>query len=239
MQSHRNRPDERQGVFETMLVLDGRPVELAAHMARLRASLQALFGADVPPGAEDRVTDGARGIGVGRLRLTIAPGDPRLTADVTATPVDPAIVFPAFRDGARLKPISVPGGWGPHKWADRGPLAAGEGNGSVPLVLDHDGTVLEGSRANVFIVEGGTIVTPPADGRILPGVTRARLLELLGAREEVIPVARLVDADEVFLSGSVRGVEPVTACAGGRVWEDGPVARATAEELRRHWEGEQ
>lgn len=226
-------------MFETFLVLDGRPVELDAHMTRLRASLDAVFGSPLPPRAEEAVLDGARDIAVGRLRLTVAPnGAGVLAVDVRAAPIDPSIVFPAFSSGARLAPLLLPGGWGAHKWADRGPLETAEADGSVPLVVDHDGTVLEASRANVFIVEDGTFVTPPADGRILPGVTRARLIGLLGAREEIVSLDRLTEADEVFLSGSVRGVEPVSACAGTQVWTPGTYTQTSATELRRHWEGQ-
>jgi para-aminobenzoate synthetase/4-amino-4-deoxychorismate lyase len=221
-------------VFETLLVVDGRPVELAAHLERLAASLHALFGADVPAGTDDAAHAAAGDVELGRLRLTVAPnGSGGLATAVRAAPVEPAIVFPAA--GVCVDPLLVPGGWGAHKWADRGPLAAAESDASIPLVVDHDDGVLEASRANVFIVESGTITTPPTDGRILPGVTRARLLSLLDAREEVISLQRLTAADEVFLSGSVRGVEPVAVCRRVRVWEPGPVTRAAADALRRHW----
>jgi para-aminobenzoate synthetase/4-amino-4-deoxychorismate lyase len=224
-------------VFETFLVRDGRPVELGAHMARLRASLGALFAAPVPAGAHDAVLDRARGIELGRLRLTVAPnGSDVLRLDVRTAAVDPGIVFPAH--GARLVELVVPGGWGAHKWADRELLDAGAAEGSVPLVVDYDGTVLEASRANLFIVEDGRVVTPPCDGRILPGVTRARVIELLGAREEIVSLDRLAEADEVFLSGAVRGIEPVSACEGARVWAVGSLTAAAAAELRRYWEEE-
>ena len=42
------RPDEREGVFETILVLDERPIELDAHLARLAASVRILYGEDPP-----------------------------------------------------------------------------------------------------------------------------------------------------------------------------------------------
>jgi branched-subunit amino acid aminotransferase/4-amino-4-deoxychorismate lyase len=45
----RRRPDPQQGVFETLLVLNGRPIELDAHLARLEASLKALFPDRVAP----------------------------------------------------------------------------------------------------------------------------------------------------------------------------------------------
>jgi para-aminobenzoate synthetase/4-amino-4-deoxychorismate lyase len=237
MTAHGSRPDRQRGVFETFQVRDGRPVELGAHMARLRASLGALYGAQVPDGARDSVIERSRGLRLGRVRLDVAPnGSGGLAAEVHAAPVDPSIVFPELDQGARLAPRTIPGGWGPHKWADRELLDAGATDAALPLLVDHDGTVLEASRANVFIVEAGVIVTPPADGRILPGVTRARVIELLGAREEVVSLDRLAKADEAFLTGAVRGIEPVVACERVRVWTGGTVTSAAAAALRRHWE---
>jgi para-aminobenzoate synthetase/4-amino-4-deoxychorismate lyase len=237
MTAHGSRPDRRRGVFETLLVRDGRPVELGAHMARLRASLGAVFGAPVPAGAREALLERSHGLRLGRARLDVAPnGSGTLEADVRTAPVDPTIVFPGIEAGARLVPLTVPGGWGAHKWADRGLLDATAPERGVSLLVDHDGTVLEASRANVFIVEGGAIFTPPADGRILPGVTRARVIELLGAREEVVSLERLAAADEVFLTGAVRGIEPVSACKGARVWTEGKVTDTAAAALRRHWE---
>jgi para-aminobenzoate synthetase/4-amino-4-deoxychorismate lyase len=53
-------------------------------------------------------------------------------------------------------------------------------------------------------VEGRALLTPPADGRILPGVTRAALLAAERyAREEPIELERLAGADAVFLTSSI------------------------------------
>jgi branched-subunit amino acid aminotransferase/4-amino-4-deoxychorismate lyase len=69
--------------------------------------------------------------------------------------------------------------------------------------------VLEAAWANVWILEGDRIVTPPTDGRILPGVTRALLLAHAGAvgltaATEPIPLERARRADAVFLTSSLR-----------------------------------
>ena len=103
------------------------------------------------------------------------------------------------------------------------------------LVIDADQRVLEASRANVFLVEDGQIVTPPADGRILPGVTRRRVLELATVSEEPVTLARLLAADEVFLTGSVRGVEPAYGYEQLTSWREGPVTAGVADALRRVW----
>ena len=80
----------------------------------------------------------------------------------------------------------LPGGLGPHKWVDRDLVA-----GTEPLIVDLSGEVLESGRGNVFIVEGDTLVTPPADGRILPGVTRDQVLRLAEVAIEPIDLARM------------------------------------------------
>ena len=220
-----------------MLVCDGRPLELAAHLARLGASVARLYGIPDIAGVEDLLVDHARGMRLGRLRVTATPNSGgNLMTDVRRAPVPDALVFPAFSHAVRLRPLTVPGGLGAHKWADRRILeAAGNGN-AVPLVVDDDGSALEAARANLFVVEEGAIFTPPADGRILPGVTRRRVMELTPVREEAVSLDRLVAADEVFLSGSVRGIEPVRDCEGVGSWPEGPVTSLVADELRRLWE---
>jgi len=238
MSPHRNHPDERLGVFETLLVRDGRPVELDAHLERLRSSLLALYDAPVPPGTELLVLDQARELTLGRLRLTVARNRRgTLAANVRVAPVEPAQVFPTFARAASLVRLVVPDGLGSHKWADRTIVEPVEATGSVPLILDGDDAVIEGSRANVFIVEGGELRTPPADGRLLAGIARRRLIELVPVREEPISLDRLLAADEVFLTGSVRGVEPLRDFEGTRQWTEGTLTGVVSDHLRRHWEG--
>jgi para-aminobenzoate synthetase/4-amino-4-deoxychorismate lyase len=137
----------------------------------------------------------------------------------------------------------VPGGIGEHKWADRSLLdeaQAGLPADSLPLVVDEDGAVLEASRANLFAVRDGALFTAPLDGRILPGITRRRVLELaagpgIETREAPLTRSDLLAADEVFLTGSVRGIEPAVSLDGSSLAGAGPLARRLAAELRRAW----
>ena len=89
----------------------------------------------------------------------------------------------------------------------------------MPLLVDLDGEVLEAAHANVWIREGTALVTPPLDGRLLPGTVRARLLADPPAghtaREEPVRLERIAAADELLLSSSLRGLHPA-ALAGGR-----------------------
>ena len=107
--------------------------------------------------------------------------DPDGTVRITVSPARAARGDDAGRSSA---PFALPGGLGAHKWRDRRLLEAlaGAAAGAVPLLVDTDGQVLEAAYANVWIVEGEALITPPADGRILPGTTRAALLAAEPAR---------------------------------------------------------
>lgn len=239
------RPVAERGVFETMLVWEGEPIELDRHLERIEASVAALYGAPVPPDARAKIVEAARPLEVGRLRLTVAPEDGGgLRSDVRTAPVERRLVFPGWEEGIWLRPHVVPGGLGPHKWADRDLVDAAEAGleGAVALLVDADGTVLEGSRGNVFFVLEGTLVTPPTDGRILPGVTRRRVLELateagLAVREDAVSLADARAASEAFLTGGVRGIEPVRGLHGAREFVHGDVTRRLSGLLRACWLG--
>lgn len=240
------RPDRTIGLFETLLVLDGSPIELERHLERLGWSVRELFGLALPDGTRELALVRAAPLQLGRLRLTVAPRDDgSLAAAAVAAVVDRGDLFPSWERATALRPFVLPGGLGEHKWADRERLAWAEAGGSerwLPLVLDIDEEVLEASRANVFAVEDGVLVTPPADGRILPGVSRARTIETAGrlgieVREERLGVQRMIAAGEVFLTGSVRGIEPVRAVGRVELGRPGQAVSELRVALKGTWLG--
>ena len=190
---HGVRPDPALGLLETILVHDGEPQRLGAHLARLGASAAELYDLELPQDIAQRLAAAARG--TGRLRVLLAP-DGSVATDLAPLGAPPESLV--------LTPFVLPGGLGRHKWADRRlvqALAAAAPR-TTPLLVDADGAVLEATWANVFLVEGEELVTPPADGRILPGIHR----DGIAAREESIDLARLAAADDVFLTSALRRV---------------------------------
>jgi len=228
-------PRPAAGVFTSLLVTGGGTRGLAAHLGRLEASVRALYGKELPGSLRDELARCLAGRPSGRLRITVRPvgGPLQATVEVVALTRPPAAVT--------LHPVTVPGGLGPHKYRDRRLLAALAGREQLPadgqlLLLDETGELLETDRANVFAVLDGVLLTPPADGRILPGTARAAVLR--AARGHGIKVGRkpltadeLAQASEVFVSNAVAGLIPVAGLtpvaglgAAGLSWAPGPVA---------------
>jgi anthranilate/para-aminobenzoate synthase component I len=191
------RPDPAAGLYETILVEHGAPQDLDAHLARLAAGLRALYRLAPPDDLAARTAAAASGHERARLRIDVLPGE------------EPAITVRALGDipPAVLRPVVVPGGLGPHKWRDRTLLESHEADdpATLPLLLDADGLVLETSRTSVVVrASDGALHTPPADGRILPGVTAARA----GARPCRLTLADLRAAPELYVTSAVRGLQP-------------------------------
>src|SRR5215207_3583408 len=204
----RHRPDPAQGIFETLLVRDGEAVRAAEHVARLSAGIATLYDAEPPTDLLARVGAAAAGLGAhAALRIVARP---RTAGGGVAIALEPGELrerpLPVL-----LRPVMLPGGLGAHKWHDRRLLDALERESAgTPLLLDQDGSVLEAAWGNVLALEGQALVTPPADGRLLAGVTRAALLTVaadagLRPLEEPLSLARLARADAILVSSSLAG----------------------------------
>jgi para-aminobenzoate synthetase / 4-amino-4-deoxychorismate lyase len=242
-------PDPARGLFETLLVVDGRPARLAPHLDRLAGSSRELFGVDLPDGLVAAVEAAARPLELGRIRVDLLPegdasaegGAAGLRFEIAAEPIDPAIFFPPKERGADLRTVHHPEWAGAHKWADRDWLESVEAElgETVPLILDGD-EVLEAGRANVFLVKDGTLATPPVDGRILPGTARAATLTLaadLGVptAERRVDLTDLQAADDLFLTSSLRGIRPVRSLDGTPLEQTDSLVERLADALRRRW----
>jgi D-alanine transaminase len=115
---------------------------------------------------------------------------------------------------------------------------------AVETVMFRDGHLTEASASNVLIVRDGTIIAPPKDNLILPGITYDATLEIAhdaGVSLDVRAVthAETLGADEMWLSSSTKEVLAVTRVddkpfAGG---EPGPVFRRVWAAFRERKKG--
>jgi branched-chain amino acid aminotransferase len=248
-------------VFESLRTAGGRPVDGARHLERLArsaatlgfaatptdlvaAELAAVLAAAAHPEAYVRVmlTRGDGPIGLdpalaGAPRRVIIVQPLRLPAPEVYERGVRAVIAGLERVSARALDPSVKSG---NYLNSVLAVAEARARGADEAILCNPaGAIAEGAAANVFVVRGGRVQTPPAAAGLLPGITRRRVLELCAAaglpadETELTPDA-LRGADEVFLTSSIRGLVPVTtvddrAVAGGR---PGPVTI----ELRRRYD---
>lgn len=236
------------GLFETLRVAGGRVPLWSRHEARFRQGCRRLR---IPSPDMDAVLAEvgrlSRGLADGVARVTLSrgegvrgyapPASPRPTLVVTVAPL--ALQAPPYEDGMAVRLCDTRLAAQPllagmkhlnrleqvlarAEWNDP---AVGEG-----LMLDMDGDIVCATAANLFAVFGGQLVTPPVDSCGVAGVARAEILAVRDVAEARMNPARLVEADEVFLTSAVRGILPVRVFAT-RSWQPGPVARA----LQAHW----
>ena len=212
------RPRPAAGLFTSLLVTSGAAHGLADHLARLDASAREVFGKGLPPALPGEIAACLAGNPSGRLRITARPAGGPLQAKAEVLPLDQQAAF------VRLRPTVIAGGLGGHKWLDRRLLAELARSMALDpdeqlLIEDADGEVLETDRANIFAVIDGDLHTTPADGRLLPGVTRDAVLRAagvagLGVSVRPVTMQLLQAATEVFVTNSVSGVRPVRSVTG-------------------------
>ena len=115
--------------------------------------------------------------------------------------------------------------------------ARNKGYGEV-VFLNQKGNVAEGSVTNIFCVYRDKVVTPPVSDGLLPGITRAFVLELaahLGifVEESSVSQGELFQADEVFLTNSLLEIMPVAQIDGTLIKCPGRITSILLEEYRK------
>jgi branched-chain amino acid aminotransferase len=90
------------------------------------------------------------------------------------------------------------------------------------ILLNERGEVCECTGANIFVVHGNIVRTPPVSSGCLPGVTRALLLEEISVpglevREAILLPPDLESADEVLVTSTTRGLLPVVSITGLKI----------------------
>jgi branched-chain amino acid aminotransferase len=231
-------------VWEGLRLYGGRIFRLTEHLARLRRSARALAFESVPSDEEitnqirrtlraNQMTDGVH------IRLTLTRGvkitsgmDPRLNQS-GPTLIVVAEHKPPVYDAAGISLITssvrrpAPDSLDPkihHNNLLPSILAKIEANvagADDALMLDHRGFVAETNATNIFLVTGGVLGTPTA-AACPEGITRGAVLELAAAAGIELSVAdysltQLLTADELFVTGTMGGIAPVTRLDGRQI----------------------
>lgn len=104
------------------------------------------------------------------------------------------------------------------------------------LLYDHENYLVEGTTSNLFFVSEGVVHTPSTTEPLLPGITRAVVLDL--ARQHDIPVetgrytiADVRGATEVFLTNTTWEIRPITTIDGNPVDNDSGTTTSRLQEL--------
>jgi branched-chain amino acid aminotransferase len=223
------------GLFETVLVAHGVALWRDAHLHRLMASAEVLgLGVsrdDISAGVAELLQRG--GVGLQVLRITVTRGNTArgLAGDagqslvfMTLDPFDAGMIGQAVTlhtSKIRRSEYAISSSHKTLSYVDA-VVAAREaqahGCGDA-LMLNGAGQVASSTIANIFIVQGNTLVTPSLDQGILPGVTRREILRgasALGydAEERIMTLQDVLHSDGVFLCNSLRLIRPVAAIDG-------------------------
>ncbi|GFP27967.1 aminotransferase class IV [Candidatus Hakubella thermalkaliphila] len=108
------------------------------------------------------------------------------------------------------------------------------------IMLNNQGLVAEGTMSNIFMIKRETIATPSLETGLLPGITRAVVMELaqdIGhpVQERKIFLSELLEAEECFLTNSLMEIMPVSSVGGIKIGTEvpGSVTRALMEEYQK------
>lgn len=108
------------------------------------------------------------------------------------------------------------------------------------IFLTTDGLLAEGSISNIFIVKKGKVLTPPLSCGILPGITRKTVIELckksdIPCQEKNITLGELFEAEEAFLTNSLREILPLCYVDSKKIGEGkvGNITRFLTEEYKK------
>ncbi|MES2709828.1 MAG: aminotransferase class IV [Verrucomicrobiota bacterium] len=244
-----------RGIFETLGVWDGQPFALTRHLERLRAAA-ARLKLEIPTDEAWREAIAtllaARQPRTARLRLTVTGGGhPGLSLDsgdenilIRLTPYEPVTTPAAVLTVPwRRNEFSALAGLKSTSYAENAIAMAWvrERDATEACFLNTGGDLCEGAASNLFLVKDGAVMTPSIGSGCLPGITRALVIELCEQLE--IPCAvravtprEAVEADAIFLTSSLRGVQPVITLDNRACPADDPVTAilsAALERLRR------
>ena len=236
------------GLFETMRAYHGKIFRLDAHLGRLMAGAEQLY-LQLPMATEELQTTAQKTLEESELtsayiRLTVTRGVGGSPSELDAsTPSVTVWVRPLAGYPAQLYERGMSAVLASARRNEYSPLSnlktvnylenilaraeARRGDADEALFLNTAGQLAETSASNLFIVADGRVLTPPIEAGILPGITRACVLELCQAegisiQEQPLELHQLPAAEEAFLTNSLMEIMPLTSFAGKAIGSGQP-----------------
>jgi branched-chain amino acid aminotransferase len=217
------------GVFEVLKITEAGPFAVQRHLDRLSRSAGAL-GLPAPDHSHIRAAIhdvlAAGREGFRRLRITYTGGRGPLASNAAYGP--PTLVVAA--EAAERPPATGIVVTAPWTRNERGALAgvksisyaenvralghARAHEATEAIFVNTAGNISEGTGTNIFFVLGEAVVTPPLSSGALAGITRELVLEWCDVEERDLTLTEALKANEVFLTSSMRDIQPV------RRWDD-------------------
>jgi len=254
-----------EGIYETLRTYNSRPFLYDRHMRRMRRSAGMIAlplpFSDEALAASICETMAAAALGTDEayIRVLVTRGVGDLTYDPSATPTPTVVIIvkpqidpppEAYAAGVRVAIVEIirnhPASVNPliksnnlmnSALAMQQALRRGAFEG---VMRNYRGELTECTTSNLFIVRDGAALTPPLDAGLLPGITREFLFEIaqeagIPMREQTLRDHDFYSADEAFLTGTTRGVLPITAVDDRVIGtgKPGPITVKLLEAFRR------
>ena len=236
-------------IFTTLRVRDGVLCSVDAHLARLSASTVQLWQQHLPISVTAALREPSWSVGLtGRVRVTVELTPSGLLSYLQFTPVPQTLPkLPPLQ----LVPVSGRTGDWRHKWSDRRQIEAARQllkSGASPLFVEA-GQCLETDIANVFVADGEQpsaaqpkpgqpktrqLSTPPLSANVLPGVARARVIEVarsLGWRVVERELALQDLGAPMFVTNSIVAARPVARVGKRKLCPPDAELQALLDEL--------
>jgi branched-subunit amino acid aminotransferase/4-amino-4-deoxychorismate lyase len=232
-------------VFETIAIVQGRPLLLEPHLERLQRAAESC-GAGVPPALDGSIGGTTHALNfdfsqleTGLLRFYLTAGEGGLEAPFAGKAYaifDEAQVgwnLPALRVASSAAPyLPRPGGWKTgNYWQNLDALAWARRAGcDEALVFNPAGMLVGATMANVFLRIDGGWRTPVLETGARDGAVRAWVLGALEASGEILDAEALRNCTAAFLTNSRIGIRPIAELDGR------PLEVACAEIQRRYFD---
>ncbi len=237
-------------VFEVYRTYGGVPFAEKEHLERLSRSAKRLM-IRMPVSiealsSEVRATLAAAGEGEWYVRVVVTRGTGPLTYDPTTatSPLRVIIVAPItpyprelYEQGAAVVLLNASrptddaraaGAKASNYLANLLAVHEAKQKGAQEaIVVGRRGQLLEGASSNIFVVKHGVVQTPKPEPGILVGITRATVLDVCASQGVTIEETELYppdlyDADEAFITSSIREVMPVVLADGHSIGDGKP-----------------